>query len=169
MRNVVGKLFKTNNNKTFKFDKVICTLPTPFFLKITKGLSASYTKKISLLKGLAATNLVLSLKNKFLENNNYWLNIHSTKFPFLAVVEHTNFMPSKYYQNEKLIYIGCYLDPTHKKFQKTKKELITEYLPFLKKISPKFKKSDIKKAWLFKTSFAQPIIPLNYSKTIPKF
>lgn len=160
---------KTGNNKIFKFDRVICTLPTPFFLKITKGLSKDYIKKLSPLRGLGATNLILVLKDKLLEDNTYWLNIHNPKYPFLAVVEHTNFMEPKHYQNERLVYIGNYLEPSHEYFQKSEKELIDEYFPYLKKINPKFKKSSIKKAWFFKATFAQPIVPLNYSKIMPKF
>jgi len=42
-------------------------------------------------------------------------------------------------------------------------------MPYLQKINPDFKKSWIKKAYVFKAPFAQPIIPLNYSKEVPPF
>jgi protoporphyrinogen oxidase len=155
--------------KKYTFDNVICTLPTHLFTKITKGLPESYTKKLIQLKGIGAVNLVLSLKQSFLKDGTYWLNINELDHPFLAVVEHTNFMNKKDYNNEHLVYIGNYVETGHEFFTKTEKELVDIFLPYLQKINSKFKKSWIKKAYVFKAPFAQPIIPLNYSKQIPPF
>lgn len=172
---VVSKIYRKNrkicveaNGKTLEFDKVICTLPTPFFLKVTKGISPSYVRKLKRFRGLGAVNMVLALKDKFLKNGTYWLSIHNSSFPFLAIVEHTNFMEPRRYGHDRLVYIGNYLEPNHKYFRKSERELLEEFLPFLKKVNPFFKKSLIRKVWLFKTPFAQPIIPLNYSKKMPK-
>ena len=41
------------------------------------------------------------------------------------------------------------------------------YEKYLKKINPRFDKSWIINSYLFKSTFAQPIFPLNYSKQIP--
>lgn len=171
---IVSKIYRKNrkicvevNGKTLEFDKVICTLPTPFFLKVTRGLSPSYKKRLKQFRGLGAVNMVLALKDKFLKNGTYWLSIHNSNFPFLAIVEHTNFMKPGFYGYDRLIYIGNYLEPSHEYFQKNEKELIEKFLPYLKRVNPFFKKSSIRKAWLFKAPFAQPIIPLNYSKKMP--
>lgn len=171
---VVSKIYHKNrkicvevNGKTLEFDKVICTLPTPFFLKVTKGLSPSYVRKLKRFRGLGAVNMVLALKDKFLKNGTYWLSIHDSNFPFLAIVEHTNFMEPRRYGHDRLVYIGNYLEPNHEYFRKSERELLEEFLPFLKKVNPFFKKGSIRKAWLFKAPFAQPIIPLNYSKKMP--
>ena len=42
-----------------------------------------------------------------------------------------------------------------------------DFFPYLTRINPRFKKNWINKAYLFKAPFAQPIVPLNYSKIIP--
>lgn len=42
----------TTEGKLYTFDKVICTLPTPLFLKITKDLPQSYIKSIQPFKGI---------------------------------------------------------------------------------------------------------------------
>ena len=47
-------------------------------------------------------------------------------------------------------------------------ELLKIYDPYLKKINPDYHLSLIS-SHLFKVPFAQPIIPLNYSKIIPPF
>lgn len=155
--------------KKYTFDKVICTLPSPVFIKITDGLPEKYKKKLTSLKGIGAVNMVLSLKHSLLSDGTYWLNINEVKYPFLAVVEHTNFMDKKYYNGEHLVYIGNYLEPSHEFFKKSEKELLDIFVPYLQKINPKFNHSWVKKAYVFKAPFAQPIIPLEYSKKVPPF
>lgn len=164
------RVFKvmTVGGKEFLFDKVICTLPMPLFLKITKGLPESYKKRYSKLTGLGAVNLVLSLKEKLLPDSVYWLNINDTNFPFLAVVEHTNFQSEKFYAGEKIVYLSNYLSPDHPYFQKGAEELLSEFIPYLKRINPGFDRSWVKNAKVFKTNFAQPVVTLNYSKIMPR-
>jgi len=157
---------KTDKGVEYDFDKVISILPTPIFLKITRGLPPGYVKKLSGLKEIGAVNLVLILKQRFLTDI-YWLNINSEDFPFLAVVEHTNYMSRRNYGSDRIIYVGNYLDSTHRYFGKSANQLLEEYLPFLKRINPSFDKSWVKRLRVFKTPFAQPIIGLNFSKKIP--
>lgn len=156
------------NGENYNFDRIICTLPSGIFVKITKNLPSSYTKNLLQLKGLGAVNLILTLDKKFLEDGTYWLNVNEKKFPFLAVVEHTNFINPRFYSGDKIIYVGNYLPYGHPYFQKNADGLLREFTPFLKKINPKFHSSWVKYASLFKTPFAQPVIPLNYSKKLPK-
>ncbi len=165
----VGQKFviKTDNGKEYIFDRVICTLPTPLFVRIAKGLPQEYTGSLIKLEGLGAVNLLLSLKRPFLTDGTYWLNINDSSLPFLSVVEHTNFMDSHSYNGESLVYVGNYLSPDHPYFTKTAEELLQEFLPHLLKINPDFDKSWVKKISIFKAPFAQPLIPLNYSKKIP--
>ena len=153
----------------YNFDKVICTLPTPLFLKVARTLPDSYVKSLINLKGIGAINLVLSLKKKFLEDGTYWLNMNKKEFPFLSLVEHTNFMDKKYYNEENIVYVGNYLEHSHDYFKKNDEELFFEFFPYLKKINPKFSEKWVNKYYLFKAYFAQPIFPLNYSKVIPGF
>lgn len=161
---------KKGSDKTEKleFDKVIVTLPSTIFLKIAPEMPKSYQESLSRLKGLGAINIVLRLKKPFLSNDTYWLSICEKNAPIMAIVEHTNFMDKKHYDNEYIVYIGNYLPHNHPYFSKNEKELLAIFDPFLKKINPSYKKSLIA-AHLFKAPFAQPIIPINYSKIKPPF
>ena len=162
-----GKIILTaEGDKEYLFDKAICTLPSPIFAKITQGLTNNYRNKLERLRGIGAVTLVLMLKHNLLEGI-YWLNVGSGKFPFLAVVEHTNMASSSLYGKDKVVYVGNYLDVSHRYFKLTAKELVNEFEPYLKKVNPDFRRSWIRKAEVFKTGFAQPIITLNYSKRIP--
>lgn len=153
--------------RNYLFDRVICTLPAVVFLKLTKGLPVAYQKKLSALSGLGAVNLILELSHPFLPSGIYWLNINEKKFPFLCIVEQTNFVARRKYNNYPLIYIGNYLSPSHRYFSETAEDLAAEYLPYLKRINADFSRAWIKKAYLFKAPFAQPWITLNYSRRLP--
>lgn len=151
-----------------QFDQIIVTLPSFVFLNIAKGLSNSYIKTLNNLQGIGAINLVLRLRNNFFDDNTYWLSVCDTSFPFGAVVEHTNYMDRKNYNNEHLVYVGKYLPSNHEYFKMDKKELLKAYDPYLRKINPNYNKSLIDFE-VFKSPFAQPIIPINYSKLMPSF
>lgn len=148
------------------FDKVIFTLPTFLFPQIASQLPDTYKKKFTRLRGLGATNLVLRLKQPFLPSNTYWLSICDPKAPVMAIVEHTNYMNKKEYNNEHIVYLGNYLAPDEPRYLMTKEQKLALFDPFLKKINPTYKQNLLGYE-LFKAPFAQPIIPTNYSKMIP--
>ena len=150
------------------FDKVIVTLPSFFFIQIAPQLPEDYKQRLLILKGLGAINLLLRLKKSFFKDRTYWLNICDARFPLTAIVEHTNFMEKKYYNNEHLVYLGNYLPHDHPFMSMDKRGLLKTYDTLLKKINKNYK-SDIIDTHLFSVPFAQPIIPVNYSKIIPSF
>ncbi|MEK7502457.1 MAG: FAD-dependent oxidoreductase [Patescibacteria group bacterium] len=169
--NNVKVKFKEIENLKFKienFDAVVVTLPSFFFTKITPDLPKEYKDRLLSLKGLGAINLVLRLKEQFLKDGTYWLSICDTKSPIMAIVEHTNFMDKKYYNNEHIVYLGNYLPFDHEYMKMEKDQLLKIYDPILKKINPNYQLSIIN-SQLFKVPFAQPIIPVNYSKIVPPF
>ena len=86
----------------------------------------------------------------------------------MGIVEHTNFMEKKYYKNEHLVYLGNYLPHNHPYMKMDKNELLNKYDTLLKKINAKYKE-DLIATHLFSVPFAQPIIPVNYSKLVPPF
>lgn len=159
-------LVKTLNLQ--KFDAVVVTLPSFLFIKIAPSLPADYQDRLKKLRGLGATNLILRLKKPFLTDGTYWLSICQKNSPFVAIVEHTNFMDKKYYNNEHIVYVGNYVAYNHPYMKMTALELLKVYHPYLKKINPDYQLSIINYQ-LFSVPFAQPIIPVNYSKIIPPF
>lgn len=149
------------------FSKVIITVPLPVFLRM-RPLPAEYQKRLSQLNFLGALNLILILGEKFLTDGTYWLNINEKNFPFVAVVEHTNLVDPKYYGGNHLLYLGGYYPPDHPIFGMNKETIFKEFLPYLKKINPKFDMLHATCYMLHANSFAQPVIPVNYSELIPQ-
>jgi len=151
-----------------KYDKVIVTLPSFNFIKIAPQLPSDYKNQLMKLKGLGAANLILRLKEPFLKDGTYWLNICDKKSPIMAIVEHTNFMDKKYYNNEHIVYLGNYLPYDHPYMKMSASELLKIYDPYLRKLNRTYSLS-LTAYHLFTVPFAQPIIPLNYSRIIPPF
>ncbi len=146
------------------FDAIIVTVPTPEFLKIAPHLPVDYRRRLQSLKFVGAVVLVLTLREKFLTDNTYWLNINEPGFPFVAVVEHTNFINRQYYHHCRLLYVGGYYPQNHRYFKMKKDEVLKEFLPYLKKINPRL---FAVRCSLFANLYAQPVIPINYSKIMP--
>lgn len=149
-----------------EFDKAIFTLPSFLFIKSASQLPESYTRKFMRLKNLGATNLVLRLKQPFFSDGTYWVSVCDTTSPIMAIVEHTNYMDKKYYDNEHIVYLGNYLATDDPKYLMDKEEKLKIFDTFLKKLNPEYKKNLVGYE-LFKAPFAQPIIPTNYSHMIP--
>ena len=168
-KNVTLKIkYKDGKVKDESFDKIIVTTPSFLFLKIAPQLPKEYKNTLGKLKGIGATNLVLRLKKPFFQDGTYWLSVCDKKAPVMAIVEHTNFMDKKNYNNEHLLYLGNYREPNDLYFSINKDEMLKLFDSYLKKINPNYSKNIIGYE-LFKAPFAQPIIPINYSKILPSF
>jgi len=150
------------------FDKVIVTLPSFLFAQVTPQLPFEYKKKMLDLKELSVINLILRLKKPFFKDNTYWMNVCDMSYPLTGIVEHTNFMNKKYYNNESLVYLLNYLPQDHPYINMDKIELLKLYDPLLRTINAGYK-SNIIDLYRFKAIYAQPVIYTNYSKIIPPF
>lgn len=160
---------KVSDGATLSYDKLIITLPFPLVTKVVKNLPRQYSKKANSFKGIGAITMVAVLKDKFLSDGTYWLNINDRKFPFLAVVEHTNFVDKKNYGGEHILYIGNYIPTSHDYFRLSDKELLKTFAPYLKRINSNFSMNWVKRIDVFRAPFAQPIVGKNYSKKILPF
>lgn len=166
-----GKIFLNtevaNIKKIEKFDKILVTTSPQVFLKIASDLlPRDYQNFLKGMKTIGALSLVLILKEKFLTDGTYWLNITSKDFPFVALVEHTNFIEPDHYDGNHVVYVGGYYPENHSYFKMKEEDLLKEFIPFLIRINPRLK---LKKVFLSKSFFAQPVIPCNYSEILPSF
>ncbi len=174
LRTQDGKVILTVNGQEETFDKVVVAAPTRVFTELAKDeLSADYIEKYAgpnSVEHFGAHNVVLSLKNRFFterERNCYWLNVNDPGYPFLAVVEHTNFMTPQDYDGQNLLYLGNYLPMNHPLLTRPDEEVLVEFLPHLKRINPDFDESWVVKSWCWKTGYAQPIVTLDYPEKLP--
>lgn len=150
------------------FERILVTTSPQLLSRLVPELPDQYHQGLRGLKSMGAMVLTLSLERQLSPQGYYWYNIPKEKgFPFLAVVEHTNFLPPDYFGGDHIVYCGDYLVPDHEYFDLPKEEILSIYLPGLARINPDFDANWVKNTWLYRTRYAQPVPELNHSQNIP--
>jgi protoporphyrinogen oxidase len=146
------------------FDQVLATIAPKVLARITPQLDEEIINKINTQKSIGAIAVIFSLKQQLSPDGYYWFNLpKSAGFPFLALVEHTNYVSPEFFNNEHLIYCGDYLDRSHEYFSMSDNDLTKHFISSFEKINPKFSPDWINRSWIFKTPYAQPIPLINHS------
>ncbi len=79
--------------------------------RLAPDLPPDYLQGLLELKSMGAVVMVLALKQHLSEEGYYWYNLpKSAGFPFLALVEHTNFLPPEHFGGDHIVYVGDYLE-----------------------------------------------------------
>jgi len=151
--------------QTVTVDKVLIAAPSSVARAICGDLLQDWDYKA--VPGLGAVTLVMSLDEPLFDNGTYWLNINERDWPFLAVVEHTNMIDKSHYNNENIVYVGNYLETNHAYFGKSANELVAEYLPALQRIKPELNEESVRRSWVFKAGYAQPIFKPGQGAQLP--
>jgi protoporphyrinogen oxidase len=148
------------------FDAILCSLPTQLFTRLTHGLPETYRQRFGGPNDhLSAHCLVLELDRPL--QSAYWVNISDPGYPFLALVEHTNWLPTDDYGGRHLVYVGNYLPPDHALLRKSTAELVAHFTPHLQRINPDFEPGWIQVTHSFQAPFAQPIVRVGYRESLP--
>lgn len=150
------------------FDKVLVTTSPNLLAKLCPSLPESYLKGLLELKSMGAVVMTLSLKHQLSKEKYYWFNVpKEAGYPFLALVEHTNFVSSEHFGGDHIVYAGDYLELGHEYFSMSDEELLERFIPAFQKFNPEFKREWIRKIWVHKTNYAQPVPLVGHSKNIP--
>lgn len=170
-----GKPTLTINGETQVFDRVLATTSPGLLLRLAPELKAQeYGRKIGELKSIGALCVVITLKHQLLTDGTYWLNLPATspnknesRFPYLALVEHTNWMDRSHYNGDHILYCGDYVPADHEYFKLSPDELAERFIATLPTFNPQFQRDWIKKYWVFRAPYAQPVPYVNHSQKIP--
>jgi len=150
------------------FDKVLVTTSPSLMAKLCPELPESYLKGLLGLKSMGAVVMTLSLKHSLSKEGYYWFNVPKEEgYPFLALVEHTNFVSKEHFGGDHIVYAGDYLELGHEYFDMTDEQLLERFIPAFEKFNPEFKRDWVKKIWVHKTNYAQPVPLVGHSKNIP--
>jgi len=150
------------------FDLCLATSSPLQLAEMAPGLTAEYLAQLRSLRHMGAAVMVLSLTRPLSTSGVYWHNLpKEAGFPFLAMVEHTNFIPAEHFGGDHIVYCGDYLPLGHEYFRLSKEELEERFLAVLPRFNPDFQISWVKKTWLFRTEYAQPVPGLFHSRRLP--
>jgi protoporphyrinogen oxidase len=153
---------------TQEFDQCLFTGSPALLARLAPALPGDYLHGLLELKSLGAVVMTITLKHQLSEQGYYWFNLPKPEgFPFLALVEHTNYLPKEHYGGDHIVYCGDYLETDHEYFSLSKEELLQRFLPALARINPKFQPEWVTGSWLYRTNYAQPVPFVNHSRNIP--
>ncbi len=169
-----GQYNVTINGQDEVFDAVISTTSPHIMRRLVPDLPAEYAEKLGALKSMGAVVVILALEHQLLTDGTYWLSLPAksadktqAEFPFLALVEHTNYMDARHYGGDHIVYAGDYVAPDHVYFSLSDEELIARFTGALSKFNPEFSTNWIRKAWVFRAPYAQPVPFVDHSQAIP--
>jgi len=164
----VGSLRLSTTAGPEQFERCLVTISPAQLARLAPGLPEDYLRGLLELKSMGAVVVVLALKHQLSEEGYYWYNLpKKAGFPFLALVEHTNYLSAEHFGGEHIVYAGDYLETDHEYFSLSQEELLARFLPALERINPQFNPDWVRKTWLFRTKYAQPVPLLNHSQHIP--
>ncbi|MHB9091185.1 MAG: FAD-dependent oxidoreductase, partial [Chloroflexota bacterium] len=144
------------------FARVLSTLPTRVTLHLASGMPEEFRRRYEWGSAYGAQCLILALDRQLMTDGVYWLSVTDPGYPFMAVVEHTNMMPTADYGGRHLVYLGNYLPMDHPTLALSEAELVAQYLPHLARLNPSFTADWVKEHWLFRAPYAQPIVTRDF-------
>ena len=151
--------------ETWNCDVIIATVPSFAFTEMAPDLPPDYSEKLKRIKYQSALCLALKMKRPL--TNIYWMNISDPTVPFVAAIEHTNYIPPEVYGGKRVLYLSNYLSSDSPLYSLSQDELLREYLPHVQRINHEFDLDWVEESWLFSDDAGQPIITCNYSQQVP--
>jgi len=174
-RKADGKLSVHVQERVEEFDAVISTSSPQVMLRLTPHLEGAYAEKLRSLQSMGAVVVIFALKHQLLRDGTYWLSLpasqpdkRNSEFPFLALVEHTNYMDAGHYGGDHLVYCGDYVVPDHEYLHLDEQDLAARFQRVLPRFNAAFDATWIRKWWVFRTPYAQPVPFVNHSQRLPE-
>jgi protoporphyrinogen oxidase len=147
-------------------ERVIVTTALPLVADMIRSWSSdSYVRALERIQYIGNVCLVLELDRPL--SNTYWLNVNDPSFPFVGVIEHTNFERPETYGGRHIVYLSKYLPHTDRLYSMSADEFLDYALPFLKKMFPAIDRSWIQAHHLWRACWSQPVVEKHYSNLIP--
>ncbi|MAQ85014.1 MAG: amine oxidase [Maritimibacter sp.] len=161
-----GRWQVTTPDGTETYDQVVATPALPLIGEMVKGWAEpGYVERLNGIDYLSNVCLVLELKRSLSET--YWLNVNDPSFPFVAVIEHTNFERAETYGGSHIVYLSKYLPHTDAMYSMDADEALDFSLPYLKEMFPEFSEDWIHKHHLWRERWSQPVVGKAYGSKIP--
>jgi len=156
-----------SGNKIYLADVVVATTPLPIIANLLENhCSKDYLTRLKSINYLANICIVLELDRSL--SSTYWINVNDPGFPFVAVIEHTNFESPRTYGGSHVVYLSKYLPEEDELYQMQDNDAIEYTLGHLKRMFPEISKGWLLSAKVWRAKFSQPIVSKWYSSVVPK-
>lgn len=127
--------------------------------------NAEWIKKLRRVKYLGNMCLVLRLKKSL--SDTYWINVNDPGFPFVGVIEHTNFDSPDNYKGSRIAFLSRYLAVEDPVWAYSDQEYLEFALKHLRRMFPDFEDSWVLEYRVWRSEHAQPVTERNYSSYVP--
>ena len=150
----------------FEADAVIVTTALPIFADlVAPHTEQAYVDKLQSIDYLGNVCLTLELDRSL--SDTYWLNVTDPDFPFVGIIEHTNFEPKESYGGRHIVYLSKYLPISSELYQMSDTELLEYSIPFIQRMFPAFRRDWIRASHAYRAAYSQPLVTKHYSAKIP--
>jgi protoporphyrinogen oxidase len=147
-------------------DKVIATPALPIAADLLEPhVPPQYLAQLRRIRYLANLCVVLILDRKL--SDTYWLNVNDPGFPFVAVIEHTNFEPASTYGGRHVVYLSKYLPVEDDLYGMSQAEVVEYSLEHLTRMYPRLRRDWLLEAHVWRARYAQPVMERHYDRLIP--
>lgn len=138
----------------------------PIIANIFEGaVDAGWLASLRRVRYLGNMCLVLRLKHSL--SDTYWLNVNDPGFPFVGVIEHTNFDLPENYKGSHIAFLSRYLAVEDPVWSYSDEQYVDFALQHLKRMFPKMDRSWLLDHRVWRAEFAQPVTERDYSRYVP--
>jgi len=109
--------------------------------------------------------LVLRLSRSL--SDTYWLNVNDPGFPFVGVIEHTNFDAPEHYGGDRIAYLSRYLDVDDPVWSMSDDQYFEYAMEHVQRMFPAFERSWVREYRTWRARYAQPVTGRHYSSYMP--
>ena len=154
------------SDRAFDADAVVATPSLPVVAGLTAlHVSTAYVEALRRIRYLGNVCVVLELKRSLSEI--YWLNVNDPTFPFVAVIEHTNFEPAGTYDGRRIVYLSRYLPLDDPVYSMPDDAVVDFAVEHLRRMFPRLDPGWVIGAHVWREPHAQPIVECGYQRMIP--
>lgn len=121
--------------------------------------------KLNRVRYLGNMCLVLRLKRSL--SDTYWINVNDPGFPFVGVIEHTNFDSPDNYKGTRIAFLSRYLAVEDPVWAFNDRQYLDFALTHLRRMFPDFNESWVVEYRVWRSEYAQPVTERNYSAYVP--
>lgn len=144
-------------------------LLTPAFPIIANILEnstdSSWIERLRRVRYLGNMCLVLRLKRSLSET--YWLNVNDPGFPFVGVIEHTNFDTPANYDGSHIVFLSRYLAVEDPVWAYSDEQYVDFALQHLQRMFPEMDRGWVIEHRVWRAEYAQPVTERGYSQYVP--
>lgn len=156
----------TTDQGSVEGDKYLFTPSFPIIADIFEGSAdPQWVEALRRVKYLGNMCLVLRLNQSLSET--YWLNVNDPGFPFVGVIEHTNFDSPENYRGSRIAYLSRYLATDDPVWAYNDEQYFQFAMEHLKRMFPKLDQSWVLDYKVWRSEYAQPVTERNYSSYVP--